>query len=235
MSRFLACLATLAASSLLVPGCLLVVDASGDGETVIVDDYAFDEPVTAIETDVDSGRIEVLPANGDRTEVAVEITYEGDTPAYDVRVTDGLLRIDLDCPVLALTCEGVFVIRMPVAAHASLGLGAGDVVVDERAGNVEIDLDAGAVGCAGLTSERARVTLGTGDVELAFRADASPASLSVDIGVGDADLSVPRGAYDIDASSAIGAVTLDGVDHTAGAPRTIHAATGAGSVFIRGL
>jgi DUF4097 and DUF4098 domain-containing protein YvlB len=167
--------------------------------------------------------------------VDVEITYEGDTPEYSVRVRDGVLSIGLDCPSLATTCEGVFVIRMPPAAHASISLETGDVVVEDRAGNVEIDLAVGDVGCSGLTAEHARVDLGTGDVDVAFRSDSAPSSVSVDIAVGDADLIVPKGVYDIDVASSVGVVTLDGVDHTAGAERTIHAATGAGTVTIRGL
>ncbi len=235
MTRNLGSISLVLLTALLLPGCMLVVDATGDGETVLLDDYSFSEVVTAIQTDVDSGRIEVLPADGDVTEVEVEIVYEGDTPEYGVRVVDGALLIDLDCPALAFTCEGTFVIRMPVAAHASIGLGAGDVVVEDRAGNVEIDLGTGSVGCAGLTVEHARVEVGSGQVELAFDAAAALSSASVDVAAGDAELWVPGGAYDIDATSAMGSVSIEGVDHVAGAERTIQAAVSAGNVSIRGL
>jgi hypothetical protein len=154
------------------------------------------------------------------------------------RVTAGRRGEELvlrgDCPSQALRdrCGADFTVEVPFAVDVRVDGDAGDIEVEDLAGNIRLRTDAGDIMGSGLQPATTRVHTDAGDVDLGF--DTSPALVDAFSDAGDIAITVPEGEYRIDTETDAGDVTLDGVLRNDRAVRRIIARTLSGDVTVRG-
>lgn len=206
----------LAALLVATGGCVVAVD----------DDFCVDEPVVGVVLDIDNGDVVVEP--GDRLCVSVELGGVG-SGGVGHRVEREVLFLDYACSGL---CGGEITVTAPADLLLDVELGAGDLQLDGRRGEVLARLGAGELSAHDLEAERAELAVGTGDLNASWRT--RPLDVVALTAAGAVDLEVPAGAYALTVSADGGAVALEGVYDDPGAEAAIQAETGAGSVRIRG-
>lgn len=187
---------------LVAPGCVLALD----------DRFTVEEPVTALELRLGTG--DVLIESTTSGVVTVEASLVGASSGdYGHTVVDGVLQLDYDCGGGAGVCGGDVFVSAPSGVHLDLVVGSGAVDVHQMAGDLLVDLGAGAV-----------------TAELVAR----PGTAAVLVGTGEIDLTVPAGAYQLDVDAATGTIDVSGITDDPEADASLVAITGAGAITIRG-
>jgi hypothetical protein len=155
-------------------------------------------------------------------------------PRVTARRRGELLVLRGDCPAQALRarCSADFTVEVPFDVDVSVDGDAGDIKVNDLAGNIRLKTNAGDIMGSGLQPATVRVHTDAGKVGLAF--DTSPALIDAFSDAGDIGITVPAGEYRIDTATKDGQVTLDGVLRNDRSVRRIVAETRAGNVAIRG-
>jgi hypothetical protein len=103
-------------------------------------------------------------------------------------------------------CDVGFHVVLPARGAADVTLGVGDLLVSSMGGRLTARTTIGDVTGANLSTTHASVSVGTGDVRLAFVVQ--PTTVKVSTGTGDVTVIVPPGHYQIRAGASVGDVTI---------------------------
>ena len=201
---------------LALSGCIVAVD----------DSFCVDEEVDAILLDMENGDISIEP--GDRLCVEVDLGGVGSN-GIGSGVDDRLLFLDYPC---GGACGGDVRITAPSKIHVDVQLGAGDISIDSRKGDVVAHLGAGSIQATDLQSEWAELLTGAGDIqaELLER----PVFLDVNVAAGSIEIEVPAGGYALDLDADGGSIQTDGVFDEVDSDAKIRAHVSTGSIQIDG-
>jgi hypothetical protein len=182
----------------------------------------------------DAGDVRLVGSTQPRVTVRSESRWLFRKPTVTARRTGETLVLRGDCPAQALRdrCGADFVVEVPFNVDVRVDGDAGDIEVNDLAGNIRLRTNAGDIMGSGLQPATVRVHTDAGDVGLAF--DTQPALVDAFSDAGDIAITVPEGEYRIDTASDGGDVTLDGVLRNDRAVHRIIAETRAGDVAIRG-
>ena len=182
----------------------------------------------------DAGDVRLVGSTQPRVTVRSESQWLLRKPRVTASRRGELLVLRGDCPSQALRarCGADFTIEVPFDVDVEVDGDAGDIEVEDLAGNISLRTDAGDIMGSGLQPATVEVHTDAGDVALAF--DTSPALVRAVSDAGDVAITVPEGEYRIDTVTDAGDITLDGVLRNDRAVRRIVAETGAGDVAIRG-
>lgn len=193
-----------------------------------------------------SGRVERVVVRADAGDVRLEGSTEARVtvrterrwlwrkPQVTARQRGDVLELRGRCPTGTLMdrCSADFVVEVPFDVDVQVEGDAGDIEVNDLAGNIRLRTDAGDIAGAGLQPASVRATTGAGDIDLAF--DTSPVLVDAYSDAGDVALVVPGGEYRVDTATDAGDVMLEGVLRNDRALRRIVAETQAGDVNVRG-
>jgi hypothetical protein len=182
----------------------------------------------------DAGDVRLVGSTAPRVTVRSESRWLLRKPRVTAGRRGELLVLRGDCPSQALRarCGADFTVEVPFDVDVEVDGDAGDIEVEDLAGNIRLRTDAGDIMGSGLQPATVRVHTDAGDVRLAF--DTSPALVDAFSDAGDVGITVPEGEYRIDTATDAGDVTLDGVLRNDRAVRRIVAETRAGDVTVRG-
>ena len=226
----------------------LVLLVAGVLFAVCVVAFAATEALTKEQTSMRtvSGRVERVIVHADAGDVRLEGSTEARVsvrterrwlwrkPRVNAVQRGDVLELRGECPTTTVLdrCSADFVVEVPFDVDVQVDGDAGDIEVNDLAGNIRLRTDAGDVTGAGLQPASVRATTGAGDIDLAF--DTSPVFVDAFSDAGDVALAVPGGEYRVDTATDAGDVMLEGVLRNDRALRRIVAETEAGDVNIRG-
>lgn len=195
-------------------GCVVAID-----ETITIT-----EPVDRILVDISAGDVRVHSGTGP---VLLMGTFggAGDEPLSH-EVNDGILTVTYGCKL----CGGELTIEAPAEVALDLHLGAGDLTIDDMAGTVTADVNAGSAAVHRHGASSVDVSTNLGDAEFDFITP--PPSLFVTMGTGSLDIGLPTGSYALDLDAGAGTVKIEGVSHDPESPSKITAAVGAGNIDV---
>ena len=207
-------------------------------------------PVRGLEVDVEVGRVEVVPGEGDDATITRTRRYLIGAPETREALVDGVLRVEAECgSVVAAGCAVDYRLEVPVGVPVRIRTERGTVSVTDMTGTVEVDAGAGNVR---LTRTRGPVKVGTSaghvdGVDLAAPfLDATtgagrirlsiveaPGRLGLKTGAGSIDVGLPTtpGGYRVATDTGAGKVDVT-VEQNEGGSRAIIASTGAGNIRI---
>lgn len=182
----------------------------------------------------DAGNVRLVGSTAPRVTVRSESRWLFRKPKVTAERQGETLVLRGDCPQQALRerCGADFTVEVPFNVDARVDGDAGDIEVNDLAGNIRLRTNAGDIVGSGLQPATVRVHTDAGDVGLAF--DTQPALVDAFSDAGDVSITVPEGEYRIDTATDRGKVTLDGVLRNDRAVHRIIAETRAGDVTIRG-
>ncbi|MGI8810024.1 MAG: DUF4097 family beta strand repeat-containing protein [Acidimicrobiales bacterium] len=212
--------------------------------------YTPEGRVRSVEVDVESGRVEVVPAPADGVIVDRTRRYLLGTPVADESVVDGVLRLQADCPRIVVGCKVDYRLEVPSGVAVRIRTDSGSVSVEGINGMVEVDTEAGNVrltrtqgpvrvntsagniDAVDLAAEYLDATTGAGRIRLSLAQ--APGRVGLQTGAGNVDLALPEvaGGYRVDAEAGAGNVDV-GVPSDPGGSRTVIARSGAGNIAIR--
>lgn len=201
---------------LLLSGCIVAVD----------DSFCVDEPVDAILLDMENGDITV--EQGSKLCVEVDLGGVGSN-GIGSGVDDRILYLDYQC---GGACGGDVTVTAPPEIHLDAQLGAGDLTVDGRSGDVVAHVGAGSIQAMDLESDWAELLTGAGDVQVEMLE--RPSLLETVVATGAIDIEVPAGSYSLDLDAHISDISLTDVVDTPDSDAVIHAKVSTGSIHIRG-
>jgi DUF4097 and DUF4098 domain-containing protein YvlB len=204
----------------LVAGVLVTVAVVAFGTVIVLrtlagsgtpdtqrESQAFQHRITAIELELDSGNITLLPGDSDRVDLDRTLRWRRTRPAVVEQWNGDTLRVSGSCHE-ENNCSVDYVVRVPadvaVRAHTEAGAvtirgitggldvmnRAGDITVADTAGGVRIRGSAGNVTGSGLRSAEVDVQTSDGNVTLSFAT--APASARAVVKAGAIRISVPR-------------------------------------------
>ena len=244
--RLLVTLIVLVGTATLVVAVLAVFFPEKDTTTL-----AQAGPVRSLEVDVEVGRVEVVPQEGDEATITRTRRYLFRAPKTSEGLVEGILRVEAECDVPIPTgCAVDYRLAVPVGVPIRIRTERGRVSVTDMTGMVEVDAGAGNVR---LTRTRGPVKVDTsaGNVEgvdlaaqfLDATTDAGrirlsiaepPGRLGLKTGAGNIDVGLPAtpGGYRVATDTGAGKVDVT-VEQNEGGSRAILATTGAGDIRIR--
>lgn len=212
---------------------------------------AFEGPVRELVVFIDSGRLEVVGAEGDGARLQrTDRSLLGPLPGPTAFTDGGLLRVVGVCPGgLVLKCRTDLRIEVPPATDVELHTAGGDVAVAGITGTVRVRSGAGDIDVEKLSGFSVNVRSRGGNVDgrelsvpnviaeslsgkLTVRLDQVPVNVSLTTTTGSIDLTVPTERYKVRAESLIGVVHVD-VDVDEGSRRTIGVRAPVGDIHIR--
>lgn len=217
---FAVCVAAFAATEALTKEQTSMRTLSGRVERVIVH--------------ADVGDVRLEGSTGSRVAVRTERRWLLRKPRVSAVQRGEVLELRGECPATTILerCSADFVVEVPFDVDVQVDGDAGDIEVNDLAGNIRLRTDAGDISGAGLQPASVRATTAAGDIDLAF--DTSPVFVDAFSDAGDVSLAVPGGEYRVDTATDAGDVMLEGVLRNDRAVRRIVAETEAGDVNIRG-
>jgi len=234
----------------LVPGILLTAAGllvvvqlirgllgGGWSATTVSEQQTYSEPVSRIEIYTDNGNVELVADSGDDVVVERRTRASPGTPRYDEQVIGDTLRLDALCPnsnwfVIGSTCEVHYRVQVPTGVEVSVRTDAGDLIVRDLDGAVDLNSDAGDMYLSGLSGEVVAYT-DAGNIE---GTDFSSGSVDVTSDAGDLHLEFEQAPDEVSAQTDAGdiVVLLPEQDSPDGSPISylVEAATDAGTVAI---
>jgi hypothetical protein len=243
--RLLVALIVLVGTAGLVVAVLALVFPEKDRTTL-----AQPGPVRSLEVDVEVGRIEVVPGQGEGATITRTRRYLVGGPEAREALVDGVLRVNAECQsIIAAGCAVDYRLEVPAGAPIRIRTARGSVSVTDMTGMVEVDAGAGNVR---LTRTRGPVKVDTSagnvdGVDLAAQfLDATtsagrirlsiaepPGRLGLRTGAGSIDVGLPTtpGGYRVAAETGAGKADVT-VEQNEGGSRAIIAKTGAGNIRI---
>ena len=207
-------------------------------------------PVRSLEVDVEVGRVEVVPGEGDGATITRTRRYLVGAPRTREALVEGVLRVEAECQsAVAAGCAVDYRLEVPAGVPIRIRTERGSVSVTDMTGMVEVDAGAGNVR---LTRTRGPVKVDTAagnvdgvDVAAQFldaTTDAgrirlsvteAPGRLGLKTGAGSIDVGLPPtpGGYRVATDTDAGKVDVT-VEQNEGGSRTVVATTGAGNIRI---
>jgi hypothetical protein len=164
----------------LLPACVLTAHTEVVEET-------FDEPIVALDAEVDGGFVEVHAVPCDDALVgtgcgfvSAELGWTRERPRLRAEVVDGILEVRGTCSPQARCWVDLFV-DVPPEADARVRTGSGSITVLDLAGDLDLGSGSGSIDARGGG---------------AVIAEAGSGSIDVDGATGDLDLETGSGAID---------------------------------------
>ena len=208
-----------------------------------------DEAVTALQADIDSCNLVVVPTQESTATVEVDVSYWFEEPDISIEIEGDTLLIDLQC-YAPCECDGAITAKVPAETAIDTDIGSGnirieniegDVTASSGSGNVtiknstgalELDSGSGNINASNISSELIDVHAGSGNITV----DCSdkPYDVKADAGSGNVKVSVPKGEYDVAVDSGSGKEKIQNLVNNPSAERTIRAETGSGNVTVKG-
>jgi hypothetical protein len=207
-------------------------------------------PISAVEVDVDEGRVEVVAVEGDAARVVRTRQYLQGAPVVRQGMVDGVFRLEAECRrFVAVGCKVDHRVEVPAGVAVKVRSDRGSVSVAGVRGMVEVDAGAGNVRLTGtrgpvrVDASGGRVegddlealyldaTTSAGPIRLSFN---SPAGrLGLKTGAGNIDVALPAapGGYRVAAEAGAGKVDV-AVEQNPGGNRAVIASSGAGNIRI---
>ncbi|GAA3618745.1 DUF4097 family beta strand repeat-containing protein [Kineosporia mesophila] len=235
--------------------------------------FSVADPITDLKVDVGSGDVRVY-ADPSLTSVHVDVTTRSglEKATYARSVSDGVLNLTGTCESSWLTagnCSVTFQITVPdditvttrtgsghqivtdVTKAVTARAGSGDIHLDGLSGDVQARTGSGRISVSRLTSPKAQLRTGSGDIDAVFATGAgvlnaraasgditawfggAPTSVTTATGSGDVKIFVPDDgtSYDVSGSSGSGDRHIE--VPTGGSDRQLVARTGSGDVWIK--
>jgi hypothetical protein len=207
-------------------------------------------PVRSLEVDVEVGRVEVVPRDGDEATITRTRRYLIGAPRASEGLVEGVLRIEAECDgPIAAGCAVDYRIEVPAGVPVRIRTERGTVAVTDMTGTVEVDAGAGNVRLtrtrgpvkvetsAGnvdgvdLAAQFLDATTGAGRIRLSIAE--APGRLGLKTGAGNIDVGLPTtaGGYRVATDTGAGKVDVT-VEQNEGGSRSIIASTGAGNIRI---
>jgi hypothetical protein len=159
--------------------------------------------------DVDA---EVVAGDGAGLAVERRLTWATTKPVTDERWDGRALVVAADCPSLPIgpRCEVAYTLRVPPGADLAIRMGSGDLTIRGIYGGLSVSASSADVRATGLGADDVTVHTRSGDVDLSFTEP--PRRLDIVTGAGDVELTVPpstRYRVDTDADQPSVAVPQD--------------------------
>jgi hypothetical protein len=207
-------------------------------------------PVRALEVDVEVGKVEIVPGEGDGATITRTRRYLVGAPNAREVLVDGTLRVEAECrSVIVAGCAVDYRLEVPVGVPIRLRTERGSVSVTDMTGMVEVDAGAGNVRLirtrgpvkvgtsAGnvdgvdIAAQFLDATTGAGRIRLSIAE--APGRLGLKTGAGSIDVGLPTtsGGYRVATETRSGKVDV-AVENNEGGSRAIIATTGAGDIRI---
>jgi DUF4097 and DUF4098 domain-containing protein YvlB len=196
--------------------------------TSVSDNFCLDDDVDAIVIDLNNGDVNVTAGRANELCIDVELGGLG-SGAEGSYVEEGVLLLDYKCSGL---CGGDVSLVAPLRIDIDVRLGAGDIRIDGRNGDVYAKVGAGEISATDLTSEYAELIVAAGEVQAEWIEQ--PLQVDVVVAAGSIDLIVPKGTYSLDLSAGSGSIDVSGITESATAESAIMAITDAGSIVVQG-
>lgn len=227
-----------------IAGLLVLVGARETRTT-----FAVTEPITAVEVESASGRVDVVAAGEAATMVGRTSRSLLGAPKVRQSVVDGVLRLQASCPRIgAAVCEVRYRLELPATVPVRVRSQRGDVTVDGMTGSVDVATGSGSIlltrlsGPVTARTESGSVSgidLGAPSVDASTRGGplrislAKPAErLDVRSLSGAVELILAPGRYRVEATTGRGRPDIGAVVD-AMSNYVVRATTDAGSVRIR--
>ncbi len=196
-----------------------------------------------------AGDVAVTGADVRRIEVRMRITRGLMEPDVRTGLRDGTLRLEDDCPPVALgSCSVDYEVLVPRDTAVAVDSGAGDVEAAGLTAGVDLESSAGEVTARRVGGRRVRLASSAGDVtgeELrAAAVDATssagsvvldharpPGRVAADSSAGDVRVLLPGGPYAVDAETSAGDEDVT-VRQDPAARATVRVRSSAGDVLV---
>jgi len=208
-----------------------------------------EEDIHTVVIEVETGEVQLVPAQDGDTVVDWEVHWSRRCPDIDVYTSEGTLYVRGHCPVGAWNCGTDFRIQVPEGADVEAkvttgeldleGVGSvyaelttGELNIRDATGDLDLDVTTGGIHAFDLTSEELRASLVTGSMELEL--DAPFDLVNAELVTGDITIAVPEGCYDMELDVLTGAVSTDGVSCDCEASSEIRAEVITGTIDIYG-
>lgn len=194
------------------------------------------DDVTALVVRSDAGRVDLVARAPADREIVVDAKVRDGLVAtdLDIRVVDGVLRVDASCSWLTGPwCKVDLRIAVPADLAADVRTDTGRITATDLAGPLQLASETGTIRAAGLRSAEVDARSDASEVRLRFAT--APRQVEAVSDAGRVEVAVPPDdAYRVDARSDAGraqvAVRTDPVSD-----RTITAVSGARGVVVRYL
>ena len=207
-------------------------------------------PVRSLEVDVEVGRVEVVPGEGDEATITRSRRYLVREPRTSEGLVDGVLRVSAECDIpVAVGCAVDYRLQVPIGVPVRIrtergtvsvtdmtgtvevDAGAGNVKLIRTRGPVKVDTSAGNVDGVDLAVQFLDATTGAGRIRLSVAEP--PGRLGLKTGAGSIDVGLPTtpGGYRVATDTSAGKVDVT-VEQNEGGSRAIIASTGAGNIRI---
>ncbi|MET9292567.1 DUF4097 family beta strand repeat-containing protein [Streptomyces sp. NPDC003077] len=234
-----------AALAAVVTGCQVTDDTRTSERT-----YMVDGKVTAISAVTDGGDIDIVAADEDGGPVRVteHYRYADRKPKTEHHLKDGVLTLKAeDCAPVTDSCEVGYEVRVPRTLAVTLRTDGGNIQVrgttgavqtDTAGGNIQVrdttgtvqaDTDGGNVSVENVSTKKATVRSGGGNVIV--RLTDAPDLVDASTGGGNVQVSLPKGPYAVDARTEGGESSVT-VPSDAGSSHKVKVRSDGGDVIV---
>jgi hypothetical protein len=207
-------------------------------------------PIRSLEVDVEVGRIQVVPGQGDGATIIRTRRYLVGRPKAGEALDDGVLRVNAECrSVIVAGCAVDYRLEVPagvpvrirtvrgsvsvtdMTGMVEVDAGAGNVHLTRTRGPVKVDTSAGNVDGVDLAPQFLDATTSAGRIRLSVAEP--PGRLGLKTGAGSIDVGLPTtaGGYRVATETGTGKADVT-VEQNEGGSRAIIAKTGAGHIRI---
>jgi len=207
-------------------------------------------PVRGLEVDVEVGRIDIVPREGDGATITRTRRYLVGGPKAHEALVDGVLRVEAECQsIIAAGCAVDYRLEVPagvpirirtergsvsvtdMTGMVEVDAGAGNVRLTRTRGPVKVDTSAGNVDGVDIAAQFLDATTSAGRIRLSIAE--APGRLGLKTGAGNIDVGLPTtaGGYRVAAETGAGKADVT-VEQNEGGSRAIIASTGAGNIRI---
>ncbi|HVL07278.1 MAG TPA: DUF4097 family beta strand repeat-containing protein [Acidimicrobiales bacterium] len=243
--RLLAALIALVGTAGIVVAALVVFFPEKDRTTL-----AQPGPVRSLEVDVEVGKVEVVPGDGEETMITRTRRYLVGAPVARESLVGEVLRIEAACDgPIAAGCAVDYRVEVPagvpvrirtqrgsvsvtgMTGAVEVDAGAGNVRLIRTTGPVKVDTSAGNVEGVDVVAPFLDATTGAGRIRLSMAEP--PGRLGLKTGAGNIDVGLPTadGGYRVAPEAGAGKVNVT-VEQNEGGSRSIMATTSAGNIRI---